>query len=218
VLCVDNKRMKKIIFLIAILSTISSTTAQAGSLGVVGPTYQIIETDLLKLIESTVQAKVDSGEWAKMQKNSEKRVRNTIENPKPIAGITTAETARTFYYDPSIVADKTYTDGNGRIVVAAGTKVNPLDHINMSKHLLFFDARDKAQKAKAHALYAFYKGRIKLILTGGSYAALMREWEKDDIRIYYDQHGTLTTKFGIQHVPALVSQEGKRLRIDELAL
>ena len=207
--------MRKLLFTVIIFL---SGVAHAGDLGVVGPTYQISETDLLKLIESTVQSKVDSGEWAKMQRGAEKRVRNSIENPKPIAGVSKAETARTFYYDPSVVADKTYTDGNGRIVVAAGTRVNPLDHINMSKHLLFFDARDKAQKAKAHELYAYYQGRIKLILTGGSYAALMREWEKDDIRVYYDQNGTLTTKFAIKHVPAIVSQEGKRLRIDELAL
>lgn len=208
-------RMRKLLF--TLLAVVTSA-ANAGSLGTIGPTFQIIETDLLKVIEQTVQAKVDSGAWAKMQRDAEKKVRNTIENPKPISGITTAETSRTFYYDPSIVADKTYTDGNGRIVVAAGTRVNPLDHINMSKHLLFFDARVKAQKEKAHELYVFYKGRIKLILTGGSYAALMREWEKDDIRIYFDQNGTLTKKFAITHVPAIVSQEGKRLRIDELAL
>lgn len=40
--------------------------ADSGTLGVVGPTYPIIETDLLKLIEKTMQAKVDSGEWAKI--------------------------------------------------------------------------------------------------------------------------------------------------------
>lgn len=203
---------------VSLLFCLIPVLANAGSLGVIGPTFPIVESDLLKLIEKTVQAKVDSGEWAQMQRNAEKRVRNTIENPKPVAGISQAETARTFYYDPSIVADKTYTDGSGRIVVAAGTVVNPLDHINMSKHLLFFDARIPEQKQKAKDIYAYYNGRIKLILTGGSYAALMREWEKDDIRIYFDQNGTLTTKLGIKHVPAIVSQEGKRLRIDELAL
>ena len=30
------------------------------------------------------------------------------------------------------------------------------------------------------------------------------------------QQGHLTTQLGIRHVPALVTQDGKRLRIDEL--
>lgn len=207
--------LKKIMTILVLLV---STQAYSGTLGVVGPTYPIIETDLLKLIEKTMQAKVDSGEWAKMQRDNEKRVRNSIENPKPLSGISKSEVSNTFYYDPSVVADKTYTDSTGRIIVPAGTRVNPLDHINMTKHLLFFDARDQAQKDKAHELYVHYQGRIKLILTGGSYAALMREWSKEEIRIYFDQNGTLTTKLGIKHVPSIVSQEGKRLRIDELAL
>jgi len=44
---------------------------------------------------------------------------------------------------------------------------------------------------------------------------LMKRWQ---IRVYYDQQGSLTRRLGITQVPALVSQEGLRLRIDELAL
>ena len=56
-------------------------------------------------------------------------------------------------------------------------------------------------------------GQVKLILTGGSYLDLMRRWK---LAVFYDQQGHLTTQLGIQHVPALVTQDGKRLRIDEL--
>jgi conjugal transfer pilus assembly protein TraW len=54
---------------------------------------------------------------------------------------------------------------------------------------------------------------VKLILTGGSYLDLMRRWK---LAVFYDQQGHLTTQLGIRHVPALVTQDGKRLRIDEL--
>ena len=47
----------------------------------------------------------------------------------------------------------------------------------------------------------------------GSYLELMRRWKRP---VFFDQQGTLTDKLGIRHVPALVSQEGKRLRIDEI--
>jgi conjugal transfer pilus assembly protein TraW len=33
--------------------------------------------------------------------------------------------------------------------------------------------------------------------------------------VFYDQQGSLSRRFGISGVPALVTQEGRRLRIDE---
>jgi conjugal transfer pilus assembly protein TraW len=38
------------------------------------------------------------------------------------------------------------------------------------------------------------------------------------VPVYFDQQGSLIRRFGIRQVPALVSQEGLRLRIDEVAL
>lgn len=90
---------------------------------------------------------------------------------------------------------------------------NPLDYVSMTRHLLFFDGRDKAQIKQAENLIEHYQGRLKPILTAGSYVQLMRQWKA---QVYYDQGGALVRKFGIEHVPALVSQEGKRLRIDEV--
>jgi conjugal transfer pilus assembly protein TraW len=43
----------------------------------------------------------------------------------------------------------------------------------------------------------------------------MRKWKRP---VYFDQQAALVTKLGIGQVPAIVSQEGKLLRIDELAL
>ena len=60
-----------------------------------------------------------------------------------------------------------------------------------------------------------YQGRVKPILVGGSYLDLMQSWR---LPVYYDQQGLLTRRLGITQVPALVSQDGLRLRIDELAV
>ena len=93
--------------------------------------------------------------------------------------------------------------------------IEPLEVVSLSRYLLFFDARDPRQVGRARQLMASYQGRVKPILVGGSYLELMKSWR---IPIYYDQHGLLTRRLGINHVPALVSQEGLRLRIDELEL
>ena len=71
------------------------------------------------------------------------------------------------------------------------------------------------QLKRAQALLAARPGGIKPVLTGGSYLDLMKRWNKP---VFYDQDGTLVRKFGIAAVPAIVSQEGQRLRIDEVPL
>ena len=48
---------------------------------------------------------------------------------------------------------------------------------------------------------------------GGSYLDLMRRWKRP---VFFDQQGQLTDKLGIRHVPALVTQDGKRLKIEEI--
>ncbi len=107
------------------------------------------------------------------------------------------------------------TDAKGNILVPAGTRQNPLAVVSLSKHLLFFDGSDERQVAWAHATIARYGGKVKPILVAGSYLALMQRWQ---LPVYFDQQGALTHKLGITHVPALVSQEGLQLRIDELPL
>ena len=96
---------------------------------------------------------------------------------------------------------------------AAGSRHNPLDVVSLSRHLLFFDARDARQVSRARELIQRYQGQLKAILTAGSYLDLMKAWRTP---VYYDQQGVLTRRLGIAQVPALVSQEGKRLRVDEL--
>jgi conjugal transfer pilus assembly protein TraW len=85
--------------------------------------------------------------------------------------------------------------------------------VSLSKHLLFFDGRDSEQVRRARRLIDHYGGKVKPILVAGSYLDLMKAWQ---LSVYFDQQGVLIRKLGITHVPALVSQEGSRLRIDEL--
>ena len=54
---------------------------------------------------------------------------------------------------------------------------------------------------------------MKPILVGGEPLKLMRQWKRE---IFYDQGGVLSRKFLLKQSPAIVSQEGKRLRIDEI--
>ena len=136
-----------------------------------------------------------------------------VRQPAPVEGIRSTETARSWTIDPTFTLDRNIVDAQGRLLFPAGTRKNPLEVVSLSKRLLFFDARDGRQVARARELIARYDGKVKPILTGGSYLDLMKAWR---VPVYYDQQGTLTRRFGIRQVPALVSQEGMRLRVDEV--
>jgi conjugal transfer pilus assembly protein TraW len=187
--------------------------AYATDLGVIGPTYEISEPHLLKMIEQRLREKERTGELKRLEEEAKARGVDAVTNPQPVAGIRTTQAARTFYMDPSFTLDRDILDAQGRLLFPAGTRKNPLEIVSLSKHLLFFDARDRRQVNRARELLATYQGKVKPILTGGSYLDLMKSWR---IPVYYDQQGLLTRRFGIHQVPALVSQEGQRLRIDEL--
>jgi conjugal transfer pilus assembly protein TraW len=188
-------------------------TAHAQDLGVVGPVYPIAEPNLLEVIVSKLREAEATGLLAGLQRDARANVTRAIEQPAAVAGLTKTTKPRSFYYDPSIVVPYAIADAEGKVIVAPGTRVNPLDTVSLSKKLLFIDARDAEQLRRAQAILHQHQGKVKLILTGGSYLDLMRRWKRP---VFYDQQGQLVEKFGIRHVPALVSQEGKRLRIDEI--
>lgn len=194
---------------------LASAVALAGDYGRIGPTYPVKEPDMLEWIEKRVAAKVASGEALRNQQEQSEKIERKLLNPAPLLSVTKATRARTTYYDPTFVVDENVADERGRILVAAGTAINPLDRVGLSRPLIFFDARDKSQVAFAKRFLDARAGLAKPILVGGSYFDMMKLW---DTPVYFDQQSALIRRLGIKHVPAIVVQEGKRLRIDEIAL
>jgi conjugal transfer pilus assembly protein TraW len=190
-----------------------SVAACAQDLGVVGPVYPIAEPSLLEVILARLRNAEATGELARVQRDAQARAKKQIEQPAAIVKLTKTTQARSFYYDPSIVVPYAIHDADGKLLVPPGTRVNPLDTVSLSQALLFIDARDTAQVKRASGILDERGGKLKVILTGGSYLDLMRRWKRP---VFFDQQGTLTDKLGIRHVPALVTQDGKRLKIEEI--
>lgn len=189
--------------------------AAALDLGTVGPTYGIAEQHLLEMIQQRLRDKDRSGELQRLMDEARNRSVASIRQPQAVPGLGPTRAARTWYVDPTFTLDRSILDAQGRLMFPAGTKKNPLEIVSMSKRLLFFDGRDARQVAQARHLTLDPNARIKPILTGGSYLDLMKAWK---VPVYFDQQGALVRRFGIRQVPAIVSQEGLRLRVDEVAL
>lgn len=182
--------------------------------GAVAPTYPIEEPDLLEEIQKKLRAMEASGEMAKKIEEAKRRSIQSAQYPKPVPGLGRSAVRRTYYFDPSIQANKDIKDAEGKLIVAAGQTMNPLDYTSMSEWLVFFDGSDERQVKAAEDLGKKYEWMVKPILVKGGPIEIMRRWKR---QVYFDQGGYMVRKLGIQNVPALVTQEGKKLRIDELA-
>lgn len=184
----------------------------------IGKTYPIAERDFLALIQAKLAAKQAAGELATLQQAMTATVMHTLHHPAPVASISRAVQPETHFYDPSVTAPNDIRDPDGKLLVQAGTRVNPLDYFGFSKTLLFIDARDPQQAAYAQRYSRDSRKPVKVVLVGGSWLELMRQWRRP---VYYDQGGSLTTRLHITRVPALVYQESpqaRELRIDTVAL
>ncbi len=200
-------------YLIATLLISLLPIAQADEIGVVGPTYDISEPDLLEVIQSRLSQMEKSGEMTKKQDEYRDHVIGAVEKPKPVPGLKATASKRTYYIDPTFVLDHDIRDADGALLFARGLKVNPLDHVSLREELIFFDGRDRRQVSFARQTVRNLKGAAKPIMVAGEPLNLMRDWKR---RVFYDQGGALVRRLGIRQVPAVVSQDGKRLRVDEV--
>lgn len=193
--------------------TVVPAFALASDLGVVGPIYEIAERDLVDVMKERFRRLEQTGEMRKLEDRYKAKVVEAVERPRPIPGITPTQTARTYFVDPTWTLDRNVVDEKGQVLFPAGTRVNPLDYAPLSQILMFFDQRERSQVAFAKKFLTDAKARVKPILVGGEPLKLMRQWKRE---VFYDQGGVLSRKFLLQQVPALITQDGNRLRVDEI--
>ncbi|MBY0500438.1 MAG: type-F conjugative transfer system protein TraW [Alphaproteobacteria bacterium] len=207
--------MRTFVFLTFFLITECYTlsTGHARDLGTHGVIYSIEEEDPIILIQSKLKRMEERGELERHHQELQQKAKAAIEHPKPVEGITKARESRVAYYDPTYEVSEDIKDHTGRVFYKKGAKINPLETVSLSQSLLFFDGDDEEQVAFARE--KLKESSLKLILVKGAPLTLS---EHIKVPVYFDQAGLLTKKLGIGNVPALVTQEEKQLRIEEILL
>ena len=189
------------------------SAASAKDLGVRGATWAIAEPDLLEQIETRLLEMQRSGEIARLEGEARLRARRTLEEPPPVPNIAPATRERSRLFDPAITVARDIRTPDGTLIAAAGTRVNPLERMSMTRDLLFVDGRREAEIAWALA-HEDESGRpAKIVLLAGRPLDLMR---KHGRAFFFDTGGTLAARFGIAATPSLVERAGTRLRITEI--
>ena len=213
------KRLKHICFLLVFLNTQywALNTTQAKNMGTHGVIYAIEEVDPIQVIQKKLKVMADSGELERRNLEMQKKARVSVERPKFVEGVTKTTKGRVFYYDPTYVVKVDLKDHQGRIFAKKGSKINPLETVSLSTNLLFLDGDDHNQLAWVQEKFSksIKTNSVRLIIVKG---APLKLAEDLGIPVYFDQGGILTKKLGIKHVPAVVTQENLRLRIEEIKL
>jgi conjugal transfer pilus assembly protein TraW len=191
----------------------ATAPAAAKDYGQQGTVFPIVEPDLLEQIRAKLQRLEASGETARLNADLKKRTIARVNRPEPVAGLGTASNPRQWTFDPTITVEADISDDKGRLIIAAGTRVNPLDTVSLRQKLIFIDGDDAAQLAWAIKVHK--AADAKLILVKGAPLDLMRARQR---RFYFDQGGTLVKRFGIRAVPAIVEQQGRILLVREVPL
>ena len=202
-----------------ILSTVilATLSANAKDFGTKGHTHAIKEQPFLQMLHERLQGVDMEKEKEKMEQVAKEK----IQNPPAIEDVKPAVKNHTFYYDPTYVLDEDALLPCGKVLHKAGTTVNPLEHMDLNRRLFFVDSREKDQvnwlKAELNNPLPEQKEPVedRIILVGGRPIELEKEL---GVSVYFDQQGSLTSKFGIQHSPAIAVQEGLKIRIDEINL
>jgi len=185
-------------------------SAQAEDLGQVGRSWPMAEHDMAEALIARLREKERSGELAKLHEGMRERAQATARAPRSL-GLPRVVKTRRFLFDPSVTVPYDLSDAEGRAFHKAGTSVNPLDHMTLTKRIVFVDAADSMQLDWLRKQLAA-PGAIKLVLTGGSPETVSKQLHRS---AWFDQDGSLVKTFGIKAVPAVVSQDGRLLRVVE---
>jgi conjugal transfer pilus assembly protein TraW len=203
------------IVLMLLISISMLHPAFAKDLGVMGETYPIVEIDFLEFIQSRASAFQQTGQWQHLQNKIQQDAIQYRDRPKRVSGILRVQNTKSWLFDPSIRLDHDVRTPDGKLIAYSGARVNPLALMTLSKALIFYNGDDPDQVAWVMAQDKALKGKDKLILVNGSVLQQEKRFNKS---IYFDQERRLTSRFGITHVPAIIIQEGSKLRIKEVAL
>jgi conjugal transfer pilus assembly protein TraW len=207
--------MRRRLLSLAAALVVAASPVSAEDLGTAGHTFTIAETDILEYIAAKLKAAQAKGKLGALQKEFTERVKKRVERPRPVEGVTTTQTPRSWLFDPTIVVPKDFADQKGRVFARAGDRINPLDRLpGYDRVMVFVNGDDPKQVEFAFKkLQELGEVRTKIILTDGAPLELMRKRKKI---VYFDQEGRLTGHFAIRQVPAVVQREGSKLRISEV--
>lgn len=198
--------------LISLVSVFLSQAITAQDLGNYGKVFDVQERDIREVILARLNHMKSSGRLDALEKKLQEDMAKRIIRPKPVL-LTTTRNPKAYYVNPEVVVNEDITTPDGLSIAKKGSYINPFDYVTYRKTLFFFDADDAAQRAWVKKHYKDYEF-VKFILTKGDIV----DASEDIGRIYFDMGGKLSRYYHLKHVPAVIVQNKKQWKIQEIGV
>ena len=160
---------------------------------------------------SYVKRKAEEINMRALRESMEKKIEESYAEHSLVSlDVPSATEERVRYMDPSVMVRNPLYDHTGKMISPSGT-VNPLDHVSLSKSILVLK-EDQIKRALEKI-----RGRGEktiLILTDGDIlkASSLAGQPVHKANLF------ILRRLKIEKVPSLVTQEGKKLRVEEIIL
>ena len=182
--------------------------------GVRGETTEIQEPDLME----RVKARFRTFDWAGYQREA----RETFWQQTRFEALPEAKIDRVFWMDPTVTAPHDIQDDQGRTIVPAGHKVNPLDTLPFHQKLIIFNPTRVGQvTAVQKELKQAPKQLTLLIATeidrSGGWKTFQELQQKVGTRVYL-LTPDIRKRFKLETVPTVVEAEGRQFRMREVGM
>lgn len=172
----------------------------------VGPVYPIIEPDWLEWLPKQAEKRLKEKPFAL----SEDQLRQAIQRQTPNLDLPEVKVPRTYYIDPSAKVSQPITDHAGKIIIPAGGRFNPLEHLPGFRPIVVLDGRKKPQVEWVKGVISTIKPSV--LISGGDVLSLNKRLGVP----VYPVPQSLIEKFSIERVPVVLSQEGKQIKVEEV--
>lgn len=194
-------------------------SGQEDDLGTAGKTWAVTEKSFLAVIEEQAKEAVASGRWQKLLDERQAQMEEYVNRPTGKALPLATKSSRRLH-NPTLVLPEDILDHENRVLFKAGTRINPLDVMPLTRIMMFFDADNAKQLTWATEYISSYTGNKRLvpILVMGSVEEAMKALDR---QVFFDQGQFLINEYAIEQLPSLVYQarnDDRYLTIEEVGL
>lgn len=177
-----------------------------GQIDRLGPVYPIIEPDWSTWLPRQAEKRLRERPLI----FSRDQLREAIKRKMPEIGLPEVKVSRKYTVDPSVRIGRPVSDHTGRILVPAGSRVNPLEHLPTIRPIVIINGLKKKQVAWAAGL----RESPLVLITAGDIFDLSQQFG----RPVYPAPKALIERFVIERAPVMLSSKGGMIEIEEVAL
>jgi conjugal transfer pilus assembly protein TraW len=168
-----------------------------------GVTYEISEENIFEVIK----ARLKSPLYQKRITSVMTKIREKIYRLERYDGLLKeTKEEKSYLIEPSITLEKDIVDHNGNVIFEKGSTFNASDYVPLTGRYIFIDGNNEM-----HVQHAINGGFRKIIIASGN---LMELSKKFSHRFYF-LDDTLIDRLQLTHVPAILEQDGRHLRVTE---